>query len=98
MNVAKDLTGREFGWLTVIGQSAEAGKWICECKCGGLKKTKRARLIDGETKSCGCLRRQGNLKYDVPIPGKAGNRKLRQAEADKRHYIRAKFTAAYMSP
>jgi hypothetical protein len=96
VNYAKDISGKRYGWLTVKGQSAKIGWWICECDCGGLKRVKRCHLIDGDTKSCGCLHRQGNLKYDVPIPGGAGNRKLRQAEADKR--FRAKFTAEYTSP
>lgn len=58
-----DLTGQRFGRLTVIGPSISrlTGKhmlWVCECECGNLSKVKTYNLISGETKSCGCYRRE----------------------------------------
>ncbi len=55
-----DLTGRQFGRLTVIGRSARndtegRAKWDCECSCGNLPAVRGNSLKRGLTKSCGCL-------------------------------------------
>ncbi len=58
----KDLTGQIFGRLTVI-KVAQPGtrkiklKWLCECECGNLKDIGANELIHGDTKSCGCWRK-----------------------------------------
>lgn len=56
-----DLTGKKFGKLTVIKRSFPNNKynnsrWLCRCDCGKEKITFRSYLIQGHTKSCGCLR------------------------------------------
>ena len=55
-----DLTGQKFGYLTVIKDSGlRAGKaviWICKCDCGKEKNIRRASLVAGRTKSCGCMK------------------------------------------
>lgn len=55
-----DLTGRQFGRLTVI---EEAGRdkfkrtmWRCKCECGNEVTVPYARLAYGQTRSCGCLK------------------------------------------
>lgn len=61
-NVRSDLAGRKFGRLTakycvgVAGDNSGA-VWRCECECGTWVKIRRRSLISGDTKSCGCLRR-----------------------------------------
>lgn len=53
-----DLTGRKFDRLTVILRMPSVrGKtlWNCECSCGGAKITRADALLDGMTRSCGCL-------------------------------------------
>ena len=35
-------------------------KYLCECSCGKLKSTRRRSLLDGRTKSCGCLWKESN--------------------------------------
>lgn len=54
-----DLTGKKFGKLTVLklckfinGRSL----WECECDCGNIKNISSSCLVQGLTKSCGCLR------------------------------------------
>lgn len=32
--------------------------WFCQCDCGNTKIVSRAYLVDGVTRSCGCLRRE----------------------------------------
>lgn len=77
----KDLTGRKFGLLTVIGRAPNLRsgnrntRWFCECSC-----PQRTRLIvfsahlrSGHTTSCGCRRHEkyafkhGHAKNQTPI-------------------------------
>ncbi len=55
---AKDLTGQKFGMLTVIHKVENSGtsKWLCHCDCGNEKEIFGTNLINGKTKSCGCMR------------------------------------------
>lgn len=64
----KDLTGKKFDRLTVIGlQPTETRKtyWICQCECGNLKKVRSDSLQDGTVRSCGCLKKeQDKINFD----------------------------------
>lgn len=54
-----DLAGQRFGKLVAISSISEKNKrvkWLCICDCGNSSKTRSSKLINGETKSCGCLR------------------------------------------
>ena len=55
----KDETGKRYGKLTVISQTAnrEYGsvKWLCKCDCGNLCEVAGDSLRSGQTQSCGCL-------------------------------------------
>jgi len=54
-----DLTGKQFGRLTVIGKSANRhGRlyWSCVCDCGKSKAIAGRHLSSGATQSCGCLK------------------------------------------
>lgn len=53
----KDLTGKRFGRLTVIGRVPKF-EWRCVCDCGTERVIHRSRLLSGSSKSCGCLRRE----------------------------------------
>lgn len=58
----KDLTGLSFGRLIVIGLPDGGGSkshWKCKCDCGTIKNIRTGQLRDGSTKSCGCLRGEG---------------------------------------
>ena len=56
----EDLTGRIFGKLTVL-ELAEwkngTSYWHCRCECGNETIVRYVYLINGHTKSCGCLQR-----------------------------------------
>lgn len=57
----KDLTGQKFGELLVISREhSKNGRamWLCKCDCGSYTIVKGNKLIDGHTKSCGCLRKR----------------------------------------
>ena len=63
-----DMLGQKFGRLTVIKYSHFEKRnhyWLCKCDCGKEKIVRRSRLLDGNTKSCGCLRDEGNVKHGV---------------------------------
>ena len=52
----EDLIGMRFGKLVVQNKDEKSNKWICKCDCGKTVITKRNYLLDGDTKSCGCIR------------------------------------------
>lgn len=58
--VAEDLTGRQFGDLTVLyrdkNNSGGRTRWVCRCKCGKIHSASAQELKNGKTKSCGCRR------------------------------------------
>ena len=64
-----DLTGQQFGMLTVLGRAADSkdGKvqWVCRCDCGNEIVVRGYNLHSGNTQSCGCThgakRRKKNL-------------------------------------
>ena len=60
MGKVKDISGQQFGRLTVIRRAEynvrNKTAWICKCSCGNEKIILRDNLVRGKTKSCGCLR------------------------------------------
>ena len=61
---SRDLTGMKFGRLTVLRsmQESKNGRWFtvwdCECECGVKWVARASHLTNGNTSSCGCLRRE----------------------------------------
>lgn len=57
-----DLTGKRFGKLVVLeidkNPNNKRTKWICVCDCGKVVSTASHQLVSGNTKSCGCKRRE----------------------------------------
>lgn len=69
-----DLLGRQFGRLTVIKYGrTDHGKamWKCHCICGNDVIVASENLIQGKTKSCGCIRKEktAKLKYSHGLHG-----------------------------
>lgn len=56
-----DLTGKKFGKLTAI-EFVGNSRWKCLCDCGGIALVITANLSRGNTKSCGCIKRQESNK------------------------------------
>ena len=58
----RDLTGRRYGRLLVLGPVVEADgsiqNWECLCDCGKKVVCYKENLYSGSTRSCGCLRDQ----------------------------------------
>ncbi len=70
-----DLTGRQFGRLTVLclsGSDAKGTIWRCLCSCGSETTVHRSNLVRS-TRSCGCLSRElsairGRARKQPPTP------------------------------
>jgi hypothetical protein len=54
-----DLTGENFGRLTVLSKNGSDKKgyalWECRCDCGNYKTVRSDKLKSKSTSSCGCL-------------------------------------------
>ena len=57
-----DMVGKKFGRLYVITKDTNwpgpKTKWVCRCDCGRVTSVIGEVLRRGDTKSCGCLRRE----------------------------------------
>lgn len=70
--VRKDLTNQTFGRLKVLKQADDyispsgvhLTQWLCECSCDSHKQiiALGCNLTKGDTKSCGCLRKENSTK------------------------------------
>lgn len=61
VNVRKDYSGQRFGRLVALNCTGEhKGKeliWKLQCDCGNIVELPVSKFISGNTKSCGCLRK-----------------------------------------
>lgn len=65
MGKINDLTGRKFGRLTAIeymGRKNGRTLWRCLCDCGNETTTGYSNLLNGITKSCGCLGMENRIR------------------------------------
>lgn len=62
-----DLTGQQFGYLTVLcldeskiknDNSRNSRYWKCQCQCGNIISVSTNHLNSGHTKSCGCYNKE----------------------------------------
>lgn len=64
--------GNKYGLLTVTGDGYRThdGKrwrylWPCVCECGEVSDVRGDKLVNGNTRSCGCLRREVSTKHGL---------------------------------
>lgn len=65
MPALKDLTGQQFGRLTVISRAPNKGRyvcWNCSCSCGNTCIVRAHDLSNNKTQSCGCLYKESRPK------------------------------------
>lgn len=69
-----DLEGQKIARFTVLGRRADEAdgrrQWICECQCGNVVPVVGTDLRNGNSKSCGCLRRESSSKKAIDILGR----------------------------
>ncbi len=60
MTMKPSLEGLRFGRLLVSHRvgAGKRHKWVCVCDCGGTTEATYTHLTSGDTKSCGCLRKE----------------------------------------
>lgn len=62
MSKSVDLTGQQFGKLTVLERNGTSRSrqavWLCKCECGNTKNVQSYDLRSGNTQSCGCQRKE----------------------------------------
>lgn len=100
MDRYKDLTGQKFGRLTALHRLHNYHKkgtyWLCVCECGNLKEINIKDLRKGNTKSCGCLKRDKLLKFHKGLitHGKSNTRLYRIWKAMKQRCYK-KYSNSY---
>lgn len=65
-----DLTGQQFGRLTVLSRAEDyvspkghkLVQWLCECECGNKTTVLTSCLRGGRSQSCGCINREISRK------------------------------------
>lgn len=67
MNKKYDITGKQFGYLTVIERDVKTigernAKWVCKCECGNYSIATYGDLRRGHTTSCGCKKYESHNK------------------------------------
>lgn len=78
----KDISGKRFGMLFVQKLDHIADRktyWMCQCDCGNKTVVAKSNLLNGNTKSCGCLHSAGEheiktLLAEWNVPFEAGYR------------------------
>lgn len=75
--------GRKYNRLTVIAfENTKRGKtgcwnWIVRCDCGTLKSVNPYRVLNGNTKSCGCYKAEQTVEYNKKEKVKHKGRRTR---------------------
>lgn len=74
MTERRDLTGQKFGKLTVIRYDHTSKNykpvWLCKCDCGNEKLITSQHLLNGDTISCGCHKKEISKIRPVMISSK----------------------------
>lgn len=61
MHKPNDLTNKRFERLTaleIVPTPKKGAYWFCKCSCGNTTIVRNDKLINGITKSCGCLKKE----------------------------------------
>jgi len=63
-----DLTNKKFGRWLVLKRANNAGRWVmweCMCQCGEKRTISSGSLTSGNTKSCGCLKKDTQTTHGL---------------------------------
>lgn len=63
--LTKEETGNKYGHLTVLEydySQDNCAKWKCQCDCGNIISVRGVDLRSGNTKSCGCIKSEGEAR------------------------------------
>lgn len=64
MSNHNELIGKTFNRLTVLSlhEKGRNAKYVVKCQCGTTKIVYKKAITSGDTKSCGCLKRETNIE------------------------------------
>lgn len=69
MGKRQDLTGKKYGKLTAVKEVGKNVKgtweWLWNCECGGTKVVVPAIVKNGNTSSCGCMRKEALIQRNM---------------------------------
>lgn len=57
----RNITGQKFGRLTAVQYDCKANGfhlWKCHCDCGAERTVRESNLMNGNSRSCGCLQKE----------------------------------------
>ena len=82
MTMEPGIIGQRFGKLVVVAEAPQPENrrtsgpyYLCKCDCGGEKVVAKKLLLQGSTRSCGCMRDDhlDKVRYHVPPMHKSYN-------------------------
>jgi hypothetical protein len=87
------LVGKVFGRMTVVREArartkTSAARYECLCSCGTTKEVCASNLWSGDTKSCGCLRRELSTAKATAHSESANGRNTKEYRAWQRMLAR----------
>lgn len=68
MTLKHDLTGRQFGRLTVNSRASSKNQmtmWLCRCSCGKDHTVSSSNLMAGRITSCGCRKTEESTSHGL---------------------------------
>lgn len=98
LNNTVNLLGQRFGKLVVIeripGNKDKLGEWKCQCDCGSYTIVPTVRLLNGHTKSCGCMKSSGEFAIATYLNEHNYNFSREYSFADLKRIRRLRFDFA----
>ena len=79
MKLKYNLVGERYGRLLVVERAENINqrvRWICKCDCGNSVIVSAHSLRGGDTKSCGCLKKEQDKKNLTPPTHRKTNTRL----------------------
>ena len=69
MAKAHNITGKKYGMLTALSmldrRNSGHAVWLFQCDCGRKKEIASSNVVQGHTRSCGCLLRKSTIERNT---------------------------------
>ena len=72
-NIRQDFIGRKYGRLTIVAEAEDIRfssisvkrVFVCRCECGTVLEVRHDAMTSGNTKSCGCYKREQTIASNI---------------------------------